>query len=150
MLIKNLFKQTRARRLKCNETKPTCIRCLRSRRQCIGSIFSSTTNLQIINESPNIIQTPAGLPCSSTERQLFYLLCTGTVDQVTGSFDNQFWTRDVLLASQTSPAIWYATTAFAAMHQRMKMRSSAAANQQAVLARTDYYRLPLYCRCIFV
>lgn len=72
---------------------------------------------------------------------MFYLLRIVTVTQVTGSFDEKFWNQDVLLAARTSPAVWHAALAFAAMHLRMRLVvSEKAANKPSG---REYYTLAL-------
>lgn len=68
--------------------------------------------------------------------QMFDLLRSATVRQITGGFDTSFWTVDFLQASQTYPAIWHAGLALSAMHQRMKITQNSSWNQQL---QRDYY-----------
>lgn len=55
------------------------------------------------------------------QRQVFASLCRETVNQIGGCFDFTFWARDVLLATQVSPAVWHAGLALAAMDYRRRI-----------------------------
>lgn len=63
---------------------------------------------------PNVRLTPRDL-------LFFNLLRKQTVNQVAGGFDHDFWSVDVLRATHHYPAIWHASLALAAMHERMRI-----------------------------
>lgn len=62
---------------------------------------------------------PAQVDVTQRELQIFNMLRTDTMDQVTGVFDPGFWKVNVLQAAREYPAIWHAGLAFASMHRRM-------------------------------
>lgn len=125
----------RLRRIKCDEARPGCVRCTSSGRICDGYAAANAPSpgfgFYQLDEQPTYMAVPAGLKPSSRERQVFTRLRTETILQVAGSFDREFWTRDVLQATQVYPAIWHGAIALAAMHEHMKAaatgdRASAA------------------------
>ena len=60
------------------------------------------------------------LAATPRELELFQLFATETVRQVASTFDYSFWAIDVLQAAVVYPAVWHATIAMSAMHQRLK------------------------------
>lgn len=80
--------------------------------------------------------SPVNVTSTRQEMQMFDLLRSVTVCQVTGGFDNSFWGVDFLQATQAYPAVWHAGLALSAMHQRMKITTS---NDWALQTKHDYY-----------
>ncbi|KAJ2967057.1 hypothetical protein NQ176_g9852 [Zarea fungicola] len=64
---------------------------------------------------------PPGVHASARERQIFDLLRSLTVKQVTGTFNSPFWSTDVLRAAETYPVIFHSSLALAAMNHRMRI-----------------------------
>ncbi|KAM3509217.1 hypothetical protein MY11210_006400 [Beauveria gryllotalpidicola] len=113
----------RARRVKCDETRPACTRCVSAKRKCGGYLTSTTPPQQAspeasISEQPSLSTAPHGHNPTDQERQFFHLLRTLTVRQVNGGIKSDFWTKNLLQATYVYPAIWHAALALAAMYQR--------------------------------
>lgn len=68
----------------------------------------------------------------------FNLLRGEVVEQVAGSFDQKFWTFDVLRAAEMCPAIWHAGLAMTAMHNRSLLEEKLAS-----AVRRQYYAFAL-------
>lgn len=98
--------------------------CFESNRLCQGVYYTSAKDL-VFDKAPNPAHGPFVIIGDAREKQLSYLLRTTTISQTTGSFEQTFWSRDVLLAAWMSPKIWYAANAFAAMHHRMRLVASS-------------------------
>ncbi|ATY62141.1 C6 zinc finger domain [Cordyceps militaris] len=119
----------RARRIKCDEGKPVCRRCVFSKRQCggymdqatpqyssnTGSCCSSPTSSVGISPYPSSGLGPIHHDASSLERQMFYLFRTQTVFEVGCVLDMPFWLIDVPQAAQAHQPLWHASVALAAL-----------------------------------
>ncbi|KAK2593207.1 tRNA-His guanylyltransferase [Conoideocrella luteorostrata] len=123
----------RARRVKCDETKPSCKRCVSVGRACGG--YSS--QLTVAEKLCTPILQPSGLPAlpfyaqsSRREEQMFHLLCTEAAVKVAGAFDQDFWSVDVPRATQTYPAIWHASVSLAAVYKRVQNKDQTPESQQ--------------------
>lgn len=71
-------------------------------------------------------------------RQVFTTLCHATVNRIAGCFDLAFWARDILRATQVSPAVWHAALALAAMDSRRRIPA-----ETETPARQQYYTFSL-------
>ncbi|KAK4109648.1 hypothetical protein N656DRAFT_715579, partial [Canariomyces notabilis] len=83
----------KARRVKCDEAKPHCQRCVKSGRKCDG--YRST----IRSSPPASALSPAGLFETASERRSFYYFQTHACHSLGGPFNSSFWARGVLLAA---------------------------------------------------
>ncbi|KAJ4145603.1 hypothetical protein LMH87_004449 [Akanthomyces muscarius] len=132
----------RIRRVKCDEGRPECKKCISTGRKCDG--------FEIAPE-PAQCASPAATQClhaltpiygraTSLEKEMFNLFRTRTVTQVAGAFYQPFWHVDVLLAAQTQPAIWHASLSMAAMYSWFKIPSD---DPQGQIIRQDHYKFAL-------
>ncbi|SPO07201.1 uncharacterized protein DNG_09895 [Cephalotrichum gorgonifer] len=122
----------RIRRVKCDETRPACTRCVSTGRRCDGY-----TSLPALVRQPDHSASP--FRSSWDERRMFFFFRTETALQVAGPFDQSFWTVDLLKATQVHPAIWHASVAVAAMYKRYTIPSSA----HSTTLRKDLYNFAL-------
>ncbi|OAQ98792.1 hypothetical protein LLEC1_05601 [Akanthomyces lecanii] len=118
-----------ARRIKCDEGKPVCRRCVFSKRQCGGYMiqpspqYLSTTESSCSSPASSVsiaLQPSSGLgqihhEASSLEQQMFYRFRTQTVLQVGCALDMQFWLIDVPQAAQAHRSLWHASVALAVL-----------------------------------
>ncbi|KAJ2967793.1 hypothetical protein NQ176_g9495 [Zarea fungicola] len=119
----------RSRRIKCDEGKPVCRRCVFSKRQCGGYIdqpqpeyasSATSSGCSAVSTPDPIPQPGSGLgiiytEASSLEQQMFYTFRNDTVLQVGCVFDMRFWLVDVPQAAQAHRPIWHASIALAAL-----------------------------------
>lgn len=135
----NLYEVNRIRRVKCDETKPSCLRCLKFGHQCDGYIqkpatkapSSSSNNSRIlvpkaaspktsskpafasINLETPLYSSPSTSPFkTSREHAAFTTFCTKTSHTL--AFPD-LWTRLMLQACETSPSIRHAVVALGAL-----------------------------------
>ncbi|KAH7122616.1 hypothetical protein B0J11DRAFT_464583 [Dendryphion nanum] len=125
----------RIRRVKCDETKPECRRCLTSKRICDGYLSSSNKmsrrelvevvrQLSIIGPVSQALtknpysSNPTSKPLSSDDILFFNLFKHVTIPGTCKLFPSSFWERNVMQLTHTEPAIWHAAIALGAMHQR--------------------------------
>jgi hypothetical protein len=111
---------TRIRRVKCDETKPVCVRCTSTGRNCEGfpapqeqtwEIVTSSTALSILQPSKN----PQLKTNGSAECFHFFRHCT--ISLLSGLFTSEFWDKTILRAAENSDAIRYAAIAVGAAHK---------------------------------
>ena len=127
------------RRVKCDETKPDCIRCTSTGRKCDGyppiekindnSVVStrpsSTCHISLVR---NLSDT---IPGDERERRCFYFFCNQTVPQVTGFFESKFWQRLLLQTTRCEPAVRHAVVALASVHERFEVAGSVSSDYEA-------------------
>lgn len=115
------------RRVKCDEVKPQCTRCVRAGRNCAGYLTTAPVheNLEIpplgflqVTHEPTYPLSPPGILPGTQDRQMFNILRLQTIQQISSTFNQSFWFVDILQATQVYPAIWHASLALAAVHQR--------------------------------
>ncbi|KAH8703643.1 hypothetical protein BGW36DRAFT_288499 [Talaromyces proteolyticus] len=125
------------RRVKCDETKPDCRRCLSTGRKCDGyedaelsppshresDIPGSQTTQLVVpyrDSAHHLLSTPSTqhlLPGNETENQYFDFFRLVTTSNLANSFDFGFWSYNILQASHQYPALFHATTAFGSIHR---------------------------------
>ncbi|KAH6988856.1 hypothetical protein BKA56DRAFT_668063 [Ilyonectria sp. MPI-CAGE-AT-0026] len=94
------------RRIKCDESKPACIRCTSTGRKCDGYVSARTPAA-----GP---RSPAKLACTEARAQEFFY--HKTVPELSGFFGRPFW-NTVLQFSLTEPSIRHASVALATLHE---------------------------------
>lgn len=122
----------RNRRVKCDENKPTCHRCLKGGLHCQGSLYQDSVVVDAVVRSPErvaVLHEPAvslapvamATTPSRQDMRMFHLMRTDAVQQIAGGFDYHFWALDVLKAAHIYPAIWHSCLAFAATYERVRI-----------------------------
>ncbi|RAL10163.1 Zn(II)2Cys6 transcription factor [Aspergillus homomorphus CBS 101889] len=120
----------KARRIKCDETKPTCQRCTHSNRTCEGYLASSdkasgspATSLSITTYS-----IPFKVPGSQVDRQLLHFYCCQAAESLSSFSDPTLWTRLILQRCHTQPIIRNALVTLSALYQDHHSRYSDEGN----------------------
>ncbi|OAA78730.1 C6 zinc finger domain protein [Akanthomyces lecanii RCEF 1005] len=121
-----LTPRPRTRRVKCDETQPCCKRCALSNREClwvtprhrgISSLSPALPRLGTdVTQQPTLSVNPSQIPRRDHEVQLFHYFRAEVAPQLTGMFDHEFWTNNLLRNTQLQPILWYACNAIAATH----------------------------------
>jgi len=97
------------RRVKCDEEKPACLRCVKLLIRCEGytpGFLARTSHLQILRPAPSILYTPEiHVSTDPEERRYFYLFCQDTATILSGHFYSSFWSRLVPQAGRESKPI---------------------------------------------
>nr|RBQ98630.1 hypothetical protein FVER53263_20009 [Fusarium verticillioides] len=102
----------RIRRVKCDEDKPSCNRCVSTGRKCDGYYLTPLTlggRLQL---------QPIVSGGSDPESQAIYQFRTRIAALIASSFDAHFWTYDVLHNSDTYTPVRHALAALASAYQK--------------------------------
>lgn len=116
--------------MKCDETKPVCIRCQRAGKKCSGWPDAPLSSAPVrfaatVIYEPGCNIAPAGIKPNLQQLMAFDTLRAQTTLEVAGCFDRSFWQMDMMQAARVYPAIWHAGLAMATMHHRIKMTASS-------------------------
>ena len=163
--IKDLMK-SRARRVKCDEGKPSCRRCIMGDRKCeynapkppARSSNFMTVYLPPAKSQPTFFVNSDGL-------DFFHHNLAAKLD---GQFDSEFWSKLVLQLSHSEPAIKHAVSAVSVIHRDVESSMNSpsgytAANPAAskewnaamqalssrILSKPNSNLVPLVCCLIF-
>ena len=129
----------RIRRVKCDETKPACLRCTQTGRKCDGYSVTSSHNAadappEDVKENPNTLSKsvtripletssfyflPFKIPGSQNDRQLFHYFCVHASLDLAGfsCASSDFWGQIVLECSHYEPVVRSALLAVASIHR---------------------------------
>ncbi|KAI1412063.1 hypothetical protein F5Y13DRAFT_180413 [Hypoxylon sp. FL1857] len=152
------------RRVKCDETKPYCIRCTSTGRKCEGYALvperkprrgnAATDRAPIASSGAaitgySVFQLPAVSPnpalnISAVERESLHFFWAATEHDVSRNFEPHFWGRVVLQASREYSTVQYALDAVSSLYKAYMTREHATHQSQGVLD-TPTTRLALLC-----
>lgn len=111
----------RIRRVKCDEGKPSCVRCQSTGRICDGyTTVNSKTSLLAQQTSPPLLLSRIPISAelgSEQERHYFSFFHKNTAAVLAGYFDSSFWERLVLQVSVSEPAVRHAIVALGSLHE---------------------------------
>jgi hypothetical protein len=122
----------RIRHVKCDETKPYCIRCTKFGRACDGYVQQkhiatnnySRSNGKIIikpKSTPLNIRSPTVIiPGSADERRYFQRFCQTTSHELSGVFSNIFWAQIVPQTALHEASVRHAVTTIAALTKTLE------------------------------
>ncbi|KUJ23781.1 uncharacterized protein LY89DRAFT_2545 [Mollisia scopiformis] len=120
------------RRVKCDETKPGCVRCQNLGRECGGyapeALDDSSKNVAPVPIHPRPMSVmqyapSVAIPGTPDERRYFQRFCDKTAAEICGSFDPTFWTEKVLQLCHTDAPIRYVTIALGALAKSLEVTS---------------------------
>ncbi|KAL5336897.1 hypothetical protein BJX70DRAFT_371416 [Aspergillus crustosus] len=129
-------KTCKTRRVKCDEAKPSCLRCTSTGRICDGysrplQVGSSpSTDLQQIPRSG--LSSSSGTP--DAEQRALHIFNTVIAPSIVSLFDIDFWTHDLLQTATEFKTVQYAVAALAAAYEASILCSAPSfAQSQFVL-----------------
>ncbi|KAF3400057.1 hypothetical protein F1880_008291 [Penicillium rolfsii] len=102
------------RRVKCDETRPSCQRCTRTGRACPG--YRLEVRPKIDNEI-KIYNLPFKVPGSKADRELLHFYCCETSESLSRFSATTLWTHLVLQQSQHQPVIRHALVALSSLYR---------------------------------
>ncbi|WQF90024.1 Putative zn(2)Cys(6) fungal-type DNA-binding domain, fungal transcription factor [Colletotrichum destructivum] len=118
----------KARRVKCDGMRPACRRCSVTGTVCDGFLSglkdgSPGRNPPLCPRQTSSIITPCGahaglVALSCSDRRHFEWFVRKTSSRLPGVFSSPVWTKFVIQAGSTEPAILYAILAIGAVHER--------------------------------
>ncbi|KAH7330318.1 hypothetical protein BKA65DRAFT_404314 [Rhexocercosporidium sp. MPI-PUGE-AT-0058] len=115
----------KARRVKCDETKPQCLRCQKFGRTCDGYSPEPVQSRGLLQLQPRIPSTSLYGPSVSIhstedEHRYFQVFTERTAHELSGFYDPTFWTKLVLQESHSVPAIRHAVIALGALNKSLE------------------------------
>lgn len=146
--------QGRIRRVKCDEAKPACQRCITAKRQCDGYLpqDSTVTRRQLVEAvrklavvgpvSRALAQYPqhggggGGGSSLTSNLSLFDVFRRLTAPSTAAFMPSHFWTGELLQLAHSEPAVWHATLALGALHQKHEFATRGPGGDQAVAVYT--------------
>ncbi|KUJ06773.1 uncharacterized protein LY89DRAFT_726192 [Mollisia scopiformis] len=146
------------RRVKCDETRPFCLRCTKSGWDCEGfQVFPKRTvpSQPLLPKSPVHIAPKRVIPkrLESTdilliepsshprfhiqeERRYFNVFQTKTAPELTGFFESKIWNRLILRSCHDELYAWHAVVAIGALHRTLELSNDP--NQDAKAIKTHH------------
>ncbi|KAI0551741.1 hypothetical protein F4679DRAFT_593167 [Xylaria curta] len=128
----------KARKVKCDEARPECLRCRTSARICGGyrapppGSFSWSSLLQI---------RPSTIPCSAANsaelRGLDFFRCV-VAPALTNPLGNSFWKRTVCQLALQEPATRYAVLAIGSLYEQFDLSSDAPPTSNKQVATSEH------------
>lgn len=110
----------RIRKVKCDETKPYCLRCTKTGRKCDGYLDPRNLASRRRPKDPTPQDHVLGplLDLSTPEeKRAFYFFQHVTAPCISGDFDAVFWRSVVLQVAQTEPAVRHAVLSVSTLHE---------------------------------
>ncbi|PWY93033.1 hypothetical protein BO94DRAFT_544082 [Aspergillus sclerotioniger CBS 115572] len=98
----------RFRRVKCDEQKPSCLRCLSTKRICEGYPIISRPTIAITNH------------LADEERRAFSYFRSRTAHRIFGEQDANEWVPVILQIAHIEPAVRHGITALASLHESLE------------------------------
>lgn len=109
---------SRTRHVKCDQTKPSCTRCIETGRSCDGySVQQSDRQLDISSYA-----IPFQVPGSQLDRHLLHYFCIKGAVDLSGYMSFEFWTRIILQRSHDQVAVRQAVIALSSLHLSEKTK----------------------------
>ncbi|KAF2712408.1 hypothetical protein K504DRAFT_488842 [Pleomassaria siparia CBS 279.74] len=137
--VKTGCETCRVRRVKCDETKPECLKCTKAGRKCQGYKHvsrhsrSNSPSAAASFRNPSFLVVPQkispisiprnpsrSLSPDSAENRSFFYFQTHTLPKWTEFFDSDLWSQKIMQLSHTEPAIKHGILALSTMHERFE------------------------------
>ncbi|KAH8669409.1 hypothetical protein BGZ61DRAFT_364371 [Ilyonectria robusta] len=142
------------RRLKCDQGRPGCRRCLSTGRVCDGyGVWGGGTGMSAL--MPNTFQTAPNLYDMSTRRRLgpsnhleragFDWFRNRAAVKLCGLFESRFWDTLVLQACTTAPAVLHAMLALSSAHKAEMTEGSRPEREQHERFTLEQYNKAIGC-----
>ncbi|PNH43896.1 hypothetical protein VD0004_g3636 [Verticillium dahliae] len=122
----------RIRRVKCDEAKPSYLKCTQTGRKCDGYTARTPSSVLISPQSSSdevagrrsppglaaikVYSIPFRMPGSQRDRQLLHYFCVQGANEFAGFVPNEFWSKTALYASQNETIVRQSLIALSALH----------------------------------
>ncbi|TLS23308.1 uncharacterized protein PpBr36_05891, partial [Pyricularia pennisetigena] len=130
----------KARKVKCDEGKPSCLRCIKSGRSCDGYLDPNVMASRRKSNKNKPADTNTG-PSSSfstlldgalpEEKRSFHFFQHVTAPSLAGDLDANFWKVLVLQVCQTEPAVRHAVLAVSGLHEYLASKRGCSTLKNA-------------------
>ncbi|KAI6522832.1 hypothetical protein MCOR08_006067 [Pyricularia oryzae] len=136
----------KARKVKCDEGKPSCLRCLKSGRSCDGYLDPSVMASRRRSIKNRLADTGGPSSPLSTlldgampeEKRSFHFFQYVTAPNLAGDLDANFWKVLVLQVCQTEPAVRHAVLAVSGLHEYLAYQRGYLTLQNAGRSTTEH------------
>lgn len=126
--------QSRIRKVKCDEAKPSCLRCLKTGRKCDGYPTPKPRVSRVKSPSPTPgLETADELRAFDHYRSRSVALLGGVT--VTG---DEFWGNLVVKLAATEPAVRHAVLALSSLHESLSWAEAGARSPGSDFAFSEY------------
>ncbi|KAH8651420.1 hypothetical protein BX600DRAFT_102439 [Xylariales sp. PMI_506] len=132
----------KARHVKCDETRPSCRRCVATGRSCPGypvtaqDAKSSSTALSLPHDIV-AYAIPFRVPGSRSERQLLHYFCVQGAPGLSGNLSSDFWNRLILQRSHDQIAVRQAALALSSAHRRFMILEDESEASEVLANESD-------------
>ncbi|KAK6063902.1 hypothetical protein SCUP234_13224 [Seiridium cupressi] len=116
----------RVRKVKCDETKPACVRCTSTGRKCDGYPTKLKPDLTWCRPSHLFLSID-----HSTEGRALQFFCETAGPHLSGPLDSYFWTHLVLQFSNFEPAVRHSLVAISSLYEDFHCNAKTANQLQA-------------------
>ncbi|PLN76728.1 hypothetical protein BDW42DRAFT_15631 [Aspergillus taichungensis] len=116
------------RRIKCDQSRPTCRRCDSTGRECDG--YDVTNSHSAMEQAKRSIQPKPSFPLafsvkeplglSLKELEAFHFFCQYSAHEIPGCFSSDLWERVILQMTHQEPSLRHAVVAVGSLHQRCR------------------------------
>lgn len=130
------------RRVKCDETQPSCRRCSSTGRKCDG--YGPSATLHIPTFSPSAL----GFSENSRETRCFQYFYERTAPSLTGISGSIFWNIFVLQLSQREKSVWHAIIALGSLHENFVQKEQSLAGLDFLRRQQDAFTIHEYSTAI--
>ncbi|KAF7948837.1 hypothetical protein EAE96_008020 [Botrytis aclada] len=120
--VKTGCQTCKIRRVKCDEARPSCERCVSTGRKCDGYSTDLKRLSPEIQTLSDIQRLPTSLPGTVDERRGFQYFVSNTATELSGYFDPSFWNHLILQASCVDPSLRHAIIGLGALHEDFSNR----------------------------
>ncbi|KAM0425570.1 hypothetical protein ACHAPT_009101 [Fusarium lateritium] len=129
----------RARKVKCDETKPKCNRCLSTGRQCDGYLPQKQDKKQRLGPSSQLLLANPGRTFPGIETRLegraLQYFCEIAGPYLSGPTDRYFWTNLVMQFANFEPAVRHSVVAISSLYEQLPsgLRQGASVQDQRLI-----------------
>ncbi|KAJ3496808.1 hypothetical protein NLG97_g2386 [Lecanicillium saksenae] len=117
MYSKSGCKTCKIRKIKCDEGYPVCQRCLSTGRKCDG--YKGVPPHGLHHPIPAAMRAAIFASMSLQERQNLQWFELRTMRKLPATCQTEFWSKLILQASHSQPAVLYASMALGALHREI-------------------------------
>ncbi|KAM5345680.1 hypothetical protein ACJ41O_011541 [Fusarium nematophilum] len=156
--VKSGCRTCKIRKVKCDEGRPACRRCVSTGRTCDGygiwgggSSHSHHPYRQADKDGYLILRPPpsAQPSLSNTQQTYFEWFRCRTSPKLPGSFPSSFWSTLLLQATTDEPSVLHAVLALSSVHKRGPVDTRTQKSQRAeLLDEQDRFALQHYVKAI--
>lgn len=138
------YTSSRVRRIKCDEAKPNCQKCVTTGRKCDGYSSDITISSQMTKHSTDLIRRiSVHIPGNMEEKRGFDFFLQNTVAELSGYYESVFWDQLILAASTQKPSLRHAVIAIGALHEdflrkRLVFSQTSVEGQNSRFAQNQY------------